>query len=306
MQKGATSMTRYSGCFGLIVCLLVSPALRAAPPTPPANVDFQPDVTYATVDGEELKLNLARPKDATGQLPCVLVIHGGAWRAGNRNQHNDLTWNFANRGFVAATVSYRFCPKHPFPAQVQDVKAAVRFLRANSPRYNIDPKRLGAVGFSAGAHLSMMLGVMDKDDGLDDVGEHTDQSSKVQAVVAWFGPTDLMLPYPDVTKPLLKDFLKGSPEEVPQAAKRASPITYVTPGDAPMLLYQGTKDPLVPHQQAIVMADALTKAGVPGRVELMLGGGHGWSGNDLKRTADGTFAFFDEQLKKPEKQLAKP
>jgi acetyl esterase/lipase len=293
-------MTRYlSGCCALAMFVLLSPgpALRAAPPAPPATVDFQPDITYATIDGEELKLNLSRPKDAHGALPCVVVIHGGAWRGGHRNGHNDITWNFANRGFVAATVSYRFCPKHPFPAQVQDVKAAVRFLRANCEKFNIDPKRLGAVGFSAGAHLSMMLGTMDREDGLDDVGEHTDQSSKVQAVVAFFGPTDLLLTYPEVTRPLLKDFLGDLPENVPQIAKRASPITYVSPGDAPMLLYQGTKDPLVPHQQAIVMADALTKAGVPGRVELMLGGGHGWSGNDLKRTAEGTFAFFEEQLK---------
>ena len=183
----------------VVLLWLSASNLGGAPPSPPPNVEFQPDITYATVAGEELKLNVSRPKDAKGPLPCVLVIHGGAWRGGHRNGHNDITWNLASRGFVSATVSYRFCPKHPFPAQVQDVKAAVRFLRANSEKYGIDAKQFGAVGFSAGAHLSMMLGTMDKEDGLDDVGDHTEQSSKVEAVVAYFGPTDFMLPYPDAT-----------------------------------------------------------------------------------------------------------
>jgi acetyl esterase/lipase len=298
--------------FWLLLCCNVAPAaervLQTRPaPTPPGNVEFQPDITYAMVGGEPLKLNLSRPKTADPKtpLPCILVIHGGAWRGGHRNGHNDITWNCASKGYVSATLSYRLCPKHPFPAQVQDVKAAVRFLRANSDKYGLDPKRIGAMGFSAGAHLSMMLGTMDKEDGLDDVGEYTDQSSKVQAVVAFFGPTDFTLPYPDVTKPLIKDFLNGDPAEIPHIAKRASPITYVTPGDAAMLLYQGTKDPLVPHEQAIAMTEALTKAGVPGRVELLIGAGHGWGTGELNRTAEGTFEFFQEKLKLPAMAKAK-
>jgi acetyl esterase/lipase len=260
-------------------------------------VEFTPDVTYATVDGEELKLDLARPKDAKLPLPLVVVIHGGGWAAGNRKSHDNVTWEFAKRGYVSATVSYRFAPKHPFPAQIQDVKAAVRFLRANAERYAIDPANVGAIGFSAGAHLSMMLGAMDKEDGYDDVGEHRDQPSKVQAVVSYFGPTDLLQPYPDATKPILQKFLGGTVDEKRELAKRASPITYVNAGDAPMLLLQGTKDPLVPHDQAVRMADALTKVGVPGRVELLLGAGHGWGGAESQRTVAESFAFFDQYLK---------
>jgi acetyl esterase/lipase len=279
----------------LAVIALIS--LRAVAADPPPNVEFQPDITYMTVDGEELKLDLSRPKDAKLPLPCVLVIHGGGWAAGNRKAHDNITWEFASRAYVSATVSYRFAPKHPFPAQIQDVKAAVRFLRANAEKYAIDPAKLGAVGFSAGAHLSMMLGTMDKDDGFDDVGEHRDQPSKVQAVVSYFGPTDLLQPYPDATKPILKNFLGGTANEKRDLAKQASPLYYVNAGDAPMLLLQGTKDPLVPHDQAVRMADALTKVGVPGRVELLLGAGHGWGGAEIGRTSASTYAFFEQYLK---------
>lgn len=278
----------------LAVALLCARSLAA---DPPANVEFTPDITYATVDGEELKLDLARPKDAKLPLPCVVVIHGGGWAAGNRKSHDNLTWELASRGYVSATVSYRFAPKHPFPAQIQDVKAAVRFLRANAAKYAIDPAKVGAVGFSAGAHLSMMLGTMDKDDGYDDVGGNTDQPSKVQCVVSYFGPTDLLQPYPEATKPILQKFLGGTVEEKHDLAKAASPIYYVNAGDAPMLLLQGTKDPLVPHDQAVRMADALTKVGVPGRIELLLGAGHGWSGAEIGRTAAETYAFFEQYLK---------
>jgi acetyl esterase/lipase len=282
------------------ILTLVAAALlcvRSFAADPPPNVDFQPDITYATVDGEELKLDLARPKDAKLPLPLVVVIHGGGWAAGNRKGHDNLTWELASRGYVSATISYRFAPKYPFPAQIQDVKAAVRFLRANAERFAIDPAKVGAVGFSAGAHLSMMLGTMDKEDGYDDVGENRDQSSKVQAVVSYFGPTDLLQPYPDATKPILQKFLGGPIEEKHDLARRASPITYVNAGDAPMLLLQGTKDPLVPHDQAVRMADALTKVGVPGRVELLLGAGHGWGGAEVQRTAAEAYAFFEQYLK---------
>ena len=292
-------MNRRTFCGGVMVWLaavLLIASVRAA--EPPPDVVFEPDITYGTVGGEDLKLNLARPKDAKGDLPCILVIHGGAWRAGDRAGHNDLTWKFAQRGYVSATIGYRFCPKYLFPAQVQDVKCAVRFLRANAGKYNIDVNRFGAVGFSAGAHLSMMLGVMDKADGLDDSGGWPDQSSKVQAVVSFFGPTDMRAEFPAASVPLLQGFLGGTPTEKPEAHRLASPVTYVTAGDAPMLLFQGTKDPLVPHQQAILMLEAMTKAGVPGRVELLAGASHGWGGAELNRTTLAMKAFFDEYLLK--------
>jgi acetyl esterase/lipase len=265
---------------------------------PPEGITFERDVSYGTGGGEELKLNLARPKNSNGPLPCVVVIHGGAWRAGNKNAHDKQTWDFAQRGYVSVTVGYRFCPKYRFPAQVEDVKCAVRFLRANAQKYGVDPDRIGAVGFSAGAHLSMMLGVMGKGDGLEGEGGWPDQPSQVQAVVGYFGPTDLAAEdIPEVSKPLLRDFIGGTPQELPEEHKRGSPITYVSKGDAPTLIFQGTKDRLVPHTQAYKMIDAMTAAGVPGRAELLVGADHGWGGKDLERTISLTFDFFDQQLK---------
>jgi acetyl esterase/lipase len=228
------------------------------------------------------------------------VIHGGAWREGSFTQHDELTWRLAESGFVAATVAYRFCPAHRFPAQVQDVKCAVRFLRAHAEEFHIDPERIGAVGFSAGAHLALMLGVMDSKDGLDDSGGSPGFSSKVQAVVSYFAPTDLELPSSDETRPLLVDFLGGAIDENRDAYHRASPVNYLDGSDPPMLLFHGTGDPIVPPEHATRMAEAMQKAGVAGRVELIVGGGHGdWTKAEFARTSAAMLAFFREHLGAP-------
>jgi acetyl esterase/lipase len=206
--------------------------------------------------------------------------------------------DFAQRGYVAATVSYRLIPVARFPSQVEDVKCAIRYLRAHAEEHHLDPNKIGAVGFSAGGHLVMMLGVMDKADGLEGNGGHADQSSKVNAVVAFFGPTELGADdLPAISAGLVNDFLDSTEEENPAARKTASPITYVDKSDAPLLIYQGTKDPLVPHTQAFLMADAMTKAGMNGRIELLIGAAHGWGQPELHRTIEGTAAFLAEHLK---------
>jgi acetyl esterase/lipase len=265
----------------------------------PDGAEVLKDIVYGKGGGRDLTLNLARPKAVTGPVPCVVVIHGGGWANGRKEQHDDLIVTLANRGYVAATVGYRLAPAGVFPAQVEDVKCAVRYLRAHADKYAIDPSRIGAVGFSAGAHLSMMLGVTDKSDGLEGEGGWPDESSKVQAVVSFFGPTDLAAPelFPDIS-PILRKFLGGTLAERPEAYKRASPINYVRADSAPMLLIQGTNDPLVNWKQAIRMAEALAKHDVDGRVEILLGLGHGWRGPELTRTAEATFGFFNEKLGK--------
>ena len=186
---------------------------------------------------------------------------------------------FAAHGYVAVSPQYRFCPKEVFPAQVQDVKAAVRWMKAHAKERRIDPDRIGAIGFSAGGHLALMLGVTGASDGLEGAVSAGGPDSRIQAVVNYFGPTDLgAKDIPEVSQPLIRDFLGATPTDKPDLAAKASPRTYVTKDDAPMLTFQGTKDPLVPHTQAVVLADAMTAGGVQGRVELMVGAGHGWGG----------------------------
>jgi dipeptidyl aminopeptidase/acylaminoacyl peptidase len=144
----------------------------------------------------------------------------------------------------------------------------------------------------------MMLGAMDSSDGLEGNGGWPEQSSKVQAVVAYFGPTNFQSPYPAITVPIIEQFIGGTAEEKSDEFRLASPITYVNKGDAPMLLFQGTKDILVPYEQAFEMVNALTRAGVPGRCEILLGKGHGWGNEDLEHTRQVGDEFFAMWLKK--------
>jgi len=286
--------------FLLTIALVTSP-LRAA--EPPADVEFTRDVVYGKGGDVDLKLNIARPKDAKGPLPLVLFIHGGGWVAGDRSGHDPQTWDFAKRGYVAATIGYRLTDVAKWPAQVNDVKCAVRFLRANASRYGIDPDHIGAVGFSAGAHLAMMLAVTDKSDGLEGDDGSPEQSSAIQAAVSFFGPTDLARDdLPAAGHPLVEKLVGHLPEKGNKACENASPLYYVSKGDAPMLLFQGMADPLVPYNQATIMAEAMAKAQIPGRVELIMNAGHGWNGPELTRCVDATVAFLEIHLKAPKKQ----
>src|SRR5262245_38914010 len=113
------------------------------------------DIVFAKVGPTELELDLARPAEGAGPFPAVLVIHGGAWRGGNKADVSGVLAEFVSRGYVAVSPQYRFCPKETFPAQVHDVKAAVRWIKTNATKYRIDPQRVGAIGFSAGGHLAL-------------------------------------------------------------------------------------------------------------------------------------------------------
>jgi acetyl esterase/lipase len=205
---------------------------------------------------------------------------------------------FARHGYVAVSPQYRFCPKDTFPAQVHDVKAAVRWVKAHAKQYRVDPEHVGAVGFSAGGHLSLMLGLTGPADGLEGDTPAGAPDTRIAAVVNYFGPTDLAAgDLPAVSKDLVRDFIGGTARDKPEPTAKASPLTYVSKDDPPVLTFQGTKDPLVPHTQATRLADAMTAAGVPGRVELLVGAGHGWTGDDLKHTLEQTVEFFDHHLK---------
>jgi acetyl esterase/lipase len=295
---------RHVRILGLVFTALIAEAssssIVAQENKPTGKIDNK-NIVYKTVDGQELKLDIMAP-EGEGPFPVVVTIHGGAWRGGDKASNRPLMERLVEAGYVAVSPQYRFCPKVIFPAQVHDVKAAVRHVRAHASEMKADPEHIGAVGFSAGGHLSLMLGLTDGDDGLEGDVPAEAPSSRVQAVVNYFGPTDMAADdIPSVSKPLLRDFLGGTPAEKPEETKNASPLTFVTKDDPPVLTYQGTKDPLVPHTQAVKLADAQTDAGAPGRVELLINAGHGWGGEELNRTIAGTIAFFDEHLKNAKK-----
>jgi acetyl esterase/lipase len=291
---------------GAITAILIFGSAWAAVRGADETVITERDIVYAKAGATELKLDLARPAQGDGPFPAVLVIHGGAWRAGNKADVGPVLPEFVHHGYVAISPQYRFCPKETFPAQVHDVKAAVRWIKANAKKYRIDPERIGAIGFSAGGHLALMLGVTGPGDGLEGDVSAGAPDTRIQAVVNYFGPSDLgARDIPEVSKPLVRDFLGATPTDRPDLAAKASPRSYVTKDDPPILTFQGTKDPLVPHSQAIELADAMTASGVPGRVELMVGASHGWGGAELDHTLAETFAFFDRYLK-PAPGLKRP
>jgi acetyl esterase/lipase len=258
------------------------------------------DLVYTKPGSAEMKLDVAYPTEGAGPFPGVVVLYGGAWRVGNKWGNRGLLAEFARRGYVAVAPQYRHCPKDVFPAQVHDVKAAVRWLRSHSAEYKVDVDPIGAMGFSAGGHLSLMLGVTGPDDGLEGDVPPGSPSSKVQAVVNYFGPCDLTATdVPDIAIGLVRDFLGAKHSDRPDLAVKASPLTYLSKDDAAILTFHGSKDPLVPHSQSTRLAEAMSKVGVPGRLELIVGAGHGWTGPEMRRTMNDTYEFFDEHLRRP-------
>jgi acetyl esterase/lipase len=281
------------------LALLGVSLFAAAGPQEKGEVRFEKNLTYARAGGQDLQLDLAMPREGKGPFPCVVCVHGGGWRAGKRQDLTRLTETLASKGFVAATVTYRLAPAHRFPAQIEDCKAAVRWLRANASKYHINPAKIGAVGFSAGGHLVSLLGTADKESGLEGDEGNLDQSSRVQAVVSYFGPTDFTTKNwsADVEKAFLIPFLGGSFQDQPAAYKKASPITYVSKDDPPFLFFHGDQDKLVGVDQSQKLAKKLLEAGVPARVVVLEGEGHGWGGEKLTQTLRQTVEFFQEKLK---------
>lgn len=259
---------------------------------------LQPNLTYGEVAGTELKLDLAMPKAGNGPFPAVVFLHGEGWKAGNRQQMSHFVEGMAGLGYVAVAVEYRLVPTARFPAQVEDCKASIRWLRANAATYRVDPDRIGVVGFSAGGHLASMLGVAGKKDGLEGAGGNGHLSSRVQAVVTFFGPTDFSTRdwSRDLEAEVIVPFLGGSSADVPDAYKRASPINYVTKDAPPFLLFHGMEDKLVPVDQSIVFAEKLKSVGVPTQLVVFQGEGHGFTDATNQKAMQQMLDFLDQRL----------
>lgn len=232
-------------------------------------LDVQSDVVYGEAGGRILKLDFAKPSLCRDQnVPLIVYIHGGGWRTGDKSEafgQSVIKMAF-QRGFAVASINYRLSPEFRFPAQIHDCKQAVKFLRANASAFGVDPDRIAAAGGSAGGHLASLLGTADEQDGLEGTG-WPGISSRVVVVAEYFGPTDLSgggYQYPSEGLSMATDLLGCNPLICPEAARLASPITYVSPGDPPMLIVHGEKDELVPYRQAELFAEKLRLAGNAG------------------------------------------
>jgi acetyl esterase/lipase len=241
---------------------LVPGPLPPNPKVPAPGLDQERDVVYGNVTGQDLKLDLAKPSLCRAQkVPLVIYIHGGGWSQGDKS--GVFSEGFARMlfqlGFAVASIDYRLAPEFLFPAQVNDCKLAIRFLRANADRFGIDPARFGVMGASAGGHLALFMGLAGKEDGLEGPGLEG-VSSRVLAVVNYFGPTDLTQEdFHD--NPVLLSLLGCHPTDCPDRARAASPVNYVTPDDPPVMTIHGDKDGTVPYTQAVIISEKLRAAG---------------------------------------------
>lgn len=282
------------------VFALVALLLLVAAPRDSAALTVERDVVYGTAQGTPLLLDLAMPKTGNGPFPVVVFLHGGGWSEGNRQEMNHFIEGVAGLGYVGVTVAYRLVPAARFPAQLEDCKAAVRWLRANAAKYRINPKRIGVVGFSAGGHLASMLGVTGKNDGLEGAGGNPDQSSRVQAVVSFFGLTDFSTrDWPrDLENGVIEPFLGGSFANHADEYRRASPITYVTSDAPPFLFFHGSEDKLVPVDQSKRLGEKLRNAGVFAEVNVLEGEGHGFTDAANQKAMRRMLDFLDAHLKR--------
>jgi acetyl esterase/lipase len=282
------------------------------PKQPPEGIRLQSDVPYAGTDNPRQCVDLLLPEKRAGDrpLPVIVWIHGGAWLGGDkRGGMGQLARFVATGNYAGVSVGYRLSGEAIWPAQIHDCKAAIRWIRANAEKHNLDPERIGVWGSSAGGHLVAMLGTSGGVEELEGkLGPHTDADSRVQCVVDYYGPSDLLTmgDYPSNMKHNAPDSpeskLVGGPvQETKEVARAASPVTYVSKDDPPFLIVHGDADMTVPYNQSERLDAALEKAGVGSTFITVQGGGHGGFRSDelLRRVG----LFFDKHLRGQDAQI---
>jgi acetyl esterase/lipase len=288
---------------GLVVTVAL--AQRNATPALPAGVVLDRDVAYRDDTPRPCNLlDIAYPKEhVKGGHPAIIFVHGGGWQSGSKSTFGATALpHYAEEGFVTASINYRLSGTAKFPAQIEDVKAAIRWLRAHADKYNVNPDRIGLIGGSAGAHLVALAAVTSPKDGLEGDGPYLDQSSRVQCVVARSGIYDLR--YEAIgdqgnNDPALFGLLGGTAKDEPDLAKKASPVVYLDRDDPPMLIIHGTNDTRIPFRAATYMVEQLKKAGTPYEFIAIEGGGHGGAPTEEKKREvnQAVTKFFDKYLK---------
>ncbi|MFN4261622.1 MAG: alpha/beta hydrolase fold domain-containing protein [Gemmataceae bacterium] len=260
------------GCVSLPPLSLL-PAQQAK--TPVAGRTFR-DLRYVSNGHDRHRLDLYLPAKGTAPYPVVVFVHGGAWFLGSKDSVKGEALFLLEHGYAIAAINYRLSQHALFPAQIVDCKAAVRWLRANAKEYQLDANRFAAMGSSAGGHLAAMLGTTGGVKDFDK-GDNLEQSSRVQAVVDWYGPTDFLQMggwHNDAGSPESK-LIGGPIQEHKEKAANANPITYVAKDNPPFLIMHGDKDSTVPFNQSELLAEALKKASVEVNLVPMRGAKHG-------------------------------
>jgi acetyl esterase/lipase len=272
----------------------------------PDTVKLEANIAYAGNDNPRQRVNLllpTAPKDGK-PLPVIAHIHGGAWSGGSREGgHGRLARYVAGGEYAAVAIGYRLSGEAIWPAQIHDCKAAIRWIRANAQKYNLDPDKIGIVGESAGGHLVAMLGTSGGVEALEgDLGSHKGVSSRVRCVVDQYGPSELLAikDYPsslnhDAANSPEGRLLGGQVSERKDVAIAASPVTYASADDPPFLIIHGNRDQTVPFNQSERMHAALKKVGVESYFVTVDGGGHGGFRNPEVEKRERQ--FFDKHLR---------
>lgn len=276
----------------LLLIIAIPFVTKGRDDTGPGSVRVIRELPYDKISRAHSQLlDLYLPTKA-GQVPLIVFIHGGAWLQGDKSEAKDVALLLAQAGFAVASINYRLTDEAVFPAQLEDCRAAVRFLRENASEYGYNPDRIGVWGVSAGGHLAALLGV-----------DAAQAAEKVQAVVDWCGPTNLIsvagqagsrtkIDY-DTAKGPVALLLGGLVKDKADLAKQASPVTFVDKDDPPILIVHGDIDDLVPYAQSEELIELLKKENVPSKLVTLQGVAHNLgSDQELKRVID----FFKQTL----------
>lgn len=291
-------MKRYSpthrALFSIFVSVLASCSQHLGkldtpgPPPVSATYTVTTDIEFTPPDWPQpLVLDAYRP-DGAGPFPAVLLIHGGAWKRGDREQVKHLAERIAARGYVVINTTYRLVPRYIYPAQLHDVQQALRWMRSEKGReHGVDPERMASFGYSAGGHLAALAGHIANDPALGD------PQTRLRAIVAGGTPADLTLYEGGY---LVPNFLGGSKEEKRATFEEASPVTHVDPADPPVFIYQATLDYFVPEEQAHRYKQVLDRAGITNELFILRGHGH-ISGFFVDGAVDAALDFLDRYLR---------
>ncbi|WP_231691180.1 alpha/beta hydrolase [Aureliella helgolandensis] len=269
------------------------------------------DVAYVKDGDARQRLDLYLP-DATEPLPVIVWVHGGGWQSGSKNGCPPLRAGYTKQGYAVASIGYRLSGQAPFPAQIEDCKAAIRWIRAHADEFNLDRERIGVWGSSAGGHLAALVGTSGGFEEFD-VGQHLDQSSAVQAVCDYYGPTDFKVfvqtphyeRHAETQSPESK-LLGGAVLLNPDKVKRVNPMTYIAGDDPSFLIVHGDRDATVPLNQSELLFKALKNAGVPVHFHTIQGAGHGGPAFNEPGIGEMVRDFWEHNLKQLNTERPQP